>query len=186
MIWGGVFIFPNTLDRAKILYYSGKILNAFEILSNLSIEKMNFEEKKWFGRINSELGNHKRANEILLSLSPLKNQKELGVLFLRNLYRWQLCSQAILYIDKFDLSTPSFYEVCGDIYLAKRKYEEATAYYIQAYEIGDRKDYILYKLAKVYYLNKDKKNTKKCLDMALKITKSRMLKINLVKFGELL
>ena len=182
----GVFPTAASLRQAKIYYNSGKISSAYEELNQLYNKNSDLEIKIWYARVLSELGIYTKANEILLSIDPIKNQEDIGILFLKNLYRWQMFPQAKLYLEKIYLDNYKYFEVSGDIYFMLRNYKRAIEKYQRALTFQVDYDLIIYKIAKTYFKMKDTENAKKYIEKGLTVTKNRLMKLNLRRLNELL
>ncbi len=182
----GVFPTTASLRQAKIYYNSGKISRAYDELGQLYNKKSDLEVKIWYARVLSELGIYTKANEILLSIDPIKNQEVIGLLFLKNLYRWRMFPQAKLYLEKIYLDNYKYFEISGDIYFMLKDYKRAIEKYQKALTFQRDYDLIIYKLAKTYFKIKDPENAEKYIEKGLTATKSRLMKLNLRRLKELM
>lgn len=187
MLWGALLPAADQLSRSKILYFSGKITYALsEIEDAFKRTDAPFEVKVWYARLLSETGRHKDAHDILVQLDPIKESERIGVLFLKNLLRWKMIRQAKMYIPKLDTGTPQYSEVCGDLFFSDKKYRKALKNYLSAVERGGEKGMLYYKAAKAAYCLRKRDDARDYISLSRKHAKSRMILLNLSRFGKLL
>lgn len=180
-----IFSDPQVYSQAKICFYSGKIIKAYKLLNSEDIKTMSEDEKLFFAILNSDLGNYYIANELFISLSPIDKKENVGIPFLKNLYRWKKLELAELYIPKLTLEKYGYYMICGKIYYKLKKYMTAISYFNKASEMNNN-GLIYYYIAKCYYLIDDKKNCQILIEKGLNSAKGRMIKFNLKRLKQLI